>query len=386
MLCIGLVSTVVYQMQAKKVKDAVLVGKPTSTPPPTTQNETYYLTLSNVQKKKLQELIETDPQAQEAYGDIEAQAELVLKHKPNPVAMIQSSGILKGDEKKTKSLASVKDAEKVYALSFAYTIRGDQRYLKKAKEIVLVWAKKNTASKDPIDQRLLAPMFFGYDLIKDTFTPEEKKLIDTWMISGAHTLIDNINTSPGATSKRNNHQSHLLSVVAMVGFSTNDQELIDYVEDGYKAHIKVNLNPDGSSFDFHQRDALYYHVFTLEPLLTVARISDMNGIDLFGHETSPVASKSASLQKSVDFLMPYATGKKTHAEWVKSTAPFDKKRKEAGDEEFQPGVLFQPKQAYKALELYSYFNPEIIPFVRTLSSTSEKKYPDFLMLYLEVVR
>jgi hypothetical protein len=149
----------------------------------------------------------------------------------------------------------------------------------------------------------------------------------------------------------------------------------------------MDLYPDGSSYDFHQRDALYYHVFTLEPLLTVARVAQMNGVNLYDYKTSSVASKAASLQKSIDFLLPYTTGKKKHAEWVNSTVAFDKARADNGQDEFQPGVLFNPKQAYTTLELYYYFNSAISPFAISLSdNTTAKKYPDFLMVYLDAVR
>jgi hypothetical protein len=358
---------------------------PTSTPIQK-QSEKYFLTLSSAQKEKLKSLIASDKEAKTAYGDIEAVAQEALKDTPHPIDVIQSSGIVKGDSRKTDSLESAKDADKVYALGFAYTVTGDIRYAKKAQEFSLSWAKKNTASKDPINQRLLEPLYIGYDLIKPTMSDAERKLVDTWMVASAHTLIDNIKTSKSATSNRNNHNSHLLTVVGMAGFSTNDQELIDYAISGYKRQIKVDLNPDGSSYDFHQRDALYYHVFTLEPLLTLARIAQMNGTDLFHYQTSPIASQSATLQKSIDFLLPYATGKKTHAEWIHSTAPFDKTRADAGDEQFQPGVLFNPTQAYPTLELYYYFNPDILPLALKLSGSDAQKYPDFLMVYLDAVR
>ena len=37
-----------------------------------------------------------------------------------------------------------------------------------------------------------------------------------------------------------------------------------------KKQIAANLRPDGSSLDFHERDALHYHCYDLEPLLTLA--------------------------------------------------------------------------------------------------------------------
>lgn len=337
----------------------------------------YYIALNQKNTAKLKQIINTNSEAKSLYQKIQSQADKALNDEPNPIDEIQSSKVLKGDPVKTESLQSVKDADKVYALGFAYAVTEDSKYAEKIQEFMLDWAKTNKPSGDPINTRLLEPMYMGYDIVRDTFDDGDKNIIDTWLNDSAQTLIDAIN--PKGTAYRNNHNSHLLNVVTMVAFTTGDQKLIDYAVNGYKRQIEVDLNPDGSSFDFHQRDALYYHVFTLEPLLNIVRIGQLNGFDLFHYE-SPTGS---SLQKSIDFLMPYVTGEKTHAEWVNSTAPFDKTRAEAGLPEFQPGTLFQPKEAYEALELYYFFNQSILPTVLELSGTDAKKYPDFTLVYLE---
>ncbi|OGK22074.1 hypothetical protein A2866_05865 [Candidatus Roizmanbacteria bacterium RIFCSPHIGHO2_01_FULL_39_8] len=337
----------------------------------------YYIALDQKSAAKLKQIIQTNSEAKNLYQQMQSQANKALNQTPNPISEIQSSKVLKGEAVKTQSLQSVKDADKVYALGFAYAVSGDAKYADKIQEFMLAWAKTNKPSGDPINTRLLEPMYMGYDIVRDTFDGEDKNIVDTWLNNSAQTLIDAIN--PKGTAARNNHNSHLLNVVTMVAFTAGDQKLIDYAVSGYKRQIEVDLNPDGSSFDFHQRDALYYHVFTLEPLLNIARIGQLNGFDLFHYE-SPTGS---SLQKSIDFLMPYATGEKTHEEWVNSTAPFDKERAKAGLAEFQPGVLFQPDQAYESLELYYYFNQDILPLVLKLSGSDAKKYPDFTLVYID---
>lgn len=338
------------------------------------------VSLSENARQKLIALVNSDSEAKDLFSSVKSDADKALKETPNPIDRIQSSGILKGDVRKTESLASVKDADKVYVLGFSYAVTHDETYAKKAREFLLAWATKNKSSKDPIDERLLLPMFTGYDLIKNTLSQEDKTIINTWMIDSANTLIAAIN--PNGTSWRNNHNSHLIAVVTTIGYALGDQKLIDYATAAYKKQIEMDLNPDGSSFDFYQRDALYYHVFTLEPLLVTARIMRMNGLDLYSYR----APSGSSLPKSIDFLMPYVTGEKTHAEWVNSASPFDKTRADFGYDEFQPGVLFRPEQAYQTLELDYYFNPDILPEALKLSGRNAKKYPDFTMVYLEAIR
>jgi hypothetical protein len=156
--------------------------------------------------------------------------------------------------------------------------------------------------------------------------------------------------------------------------------LIDYTSRAFKEQVDKNLYPDGSSFDFHERDALHYHCYDLEPLLTLAAAADQSHIDLYSH----VSPKGASIAKSVQFLVPYCDGTQTHAEWVHSKVSFDRKRADSGDAHFKAGALFEPRNGRRTLELAAYFDPSLDPLIIRLAGDAER-YPSWQMV-LNAVR
>jgi hypothetical protein len=89
-----------------------------------------------------------------------------------------------------------------------------------------------------------------------------------------------------------------------------------------------------------------------------------------------VSPAGTSIKKSVDWLLPYLTGEKTHGEFVNSTVEFDRQRARNGEAAYKAGTLFDPKNGVPTLLLASYFDtdPELMPLARKLSGT-EDRYP-----------
>jgi hypothetical protein len=85
------------------------------------------------------------------------------------------------------------------------------------------------------------------------------------------------------------------------------------------------------------------------PALDIALLLGGEGRQLYAWTTS----EGGSLKRSVDFVVPYATGEKTRREWVNSTVELDRQRAAAGLPHYQPGMLFAPKDATSALEAAS---------------------------------
>jgi len=120
---------------------------------------------------------------------------------------------------------------------------------------------------------------------------------------------------------------------------------------------------------------LHYHCYTLEPLLTLCMDAKLNGYDLF-HYVSP---KGCSLQKAIDFLMPFATGEKVHQEFVNSRVKFDRIRSNAGQKDYQSGRLFRPEETLKTLTEYYFFNPGVLPLIQKLANNNSA-YPSWEIL------
>ena len=158
-------------------------AKPSDTTPLSSQTSQskHYIALNESSTAKLKQILNSNVEAKNLYQQILSQANKALSQEPNPISEIQSSKVLKVNPIKTQSLKSVKDADKVYALGFSYAVSGDATYARKIQRFMLAWAKTNKPSGDPINTRLLEPMFMGYDIVRNTFNEEDRNTVDIWL-------------------------------------------------------------------------------------------------------------------------------------------------------------------------------------------------------------
>jgi hypothetical protein len=332
------------------------------------------------QRDKLAKLVASDPEAAQRFAEIRRAADAALKSEPNPIHFIRSEGKLKGDPEKEATGRSMADMNKLHTLGFAYAVTGEARYADAARRFLLAWAGTNVSRGDPIDDTGLEPLIVCYDLVRSTCSAAERKRIDTYLRQVADAEIKNFHPTWGTA--RNNWNSHRVKIIGLVGFALDDRPLIEQAVARFKAQVDQNLEADGSSLDFHERDALHYHCYDLEPLLTLAIVAKQAGIDLYSHR-SPAG---ASLAQSVQFLVPYCDGSKSHAEFVHSKVAFDRKRAESGDARYKAGTPFDRQAGRGTLELAAYFDPKLDPLVIQLSGGHAERFPTWRMVLNAVQR
>jgi hypothetical protein len=188
---------------------------------------------------------------------------------------------------------------------------------------------------------------------------------------------------PNSATGFNNWNSHRLKLVGLIGFVLRDRQFIQTAIGGFHEQIAADLQPDGSSFDFHERDALHYHCYTLEPLLVLAIAAHQNGIQGLYQYAAP---NGASLAKSVAFLLPFAEGKRKHPEFVNSKVDFDRRRDAAGQNGYQSGTPFDPKDARRSFELASFFEPQLGELAAQLASKPQRRFATWQAVLNEVGR
>lgn len=338
------------------------------------------VSLTEPQREKLAMLVADDSEAGREFAEIRRVADAALGAEPNPIHSIRSEGRLQSDPEKIATLRSMADMSKLHALGFAYVVTRDAKYADAARRFLLAWAGTNVSRGDPIDDTGLGPLIVCYDLVRSTCSASDRKRIDAYLRQVADAEIKSFNPKSG--TGRNNWNSHRVKIIGMVGFALGDRRLIDHAVAAFKAQIDQNLQPDGSSLDFHERDALHYHCYDLEPLLTLAIVAKQAGIDLYSHR-SP---RGASLARSVQFLVPYCDGSQTHAEFVHSKVAFDRKRAESGEAHYKAGTPFDPKAGRSTLELAAYFDPALNPLVIQLSGGGAERFPTWRMVLNEAQR
>lgn len=344
------------------------------------------VSLTTTEIAKLKNLITADADAKKQWTLILRNANEALTATPNPADTILTEGILQGDPRKTKTWESIQDMQKVYALALAYKVTGTGVYLTKASEFLAAWAMKNHPMGNPINDTNLDRIIFAYDLVKADLSADVNKSVSAWLYQVAQQEIATYEKAISGKSLTymNNWNSHRIKEVTEVAWAINNEKLKTWAKDAYRRQIGKNLQVDGSSFDFHERDALHYHIYDVDPLMVAATILKRDGS--YGENpytyTSPEGS---SLKKSVDWLIPFFTGEQTHAEWVNSKSAFDKKREANGEKGYIAGTLFKPSEGRTSIALANYFDQQMLKTYQDEGKT-QSKYPTWQFVLNDVKR
>ncbi|SFG56875.1 alginate lyase family protein [Pedobacter insulae] len=343
------------------------------------------VSLKDAELEKLKTLIGANADVKNHWLGLLKTADEALTAEPNPADTILSEGILQGDPRKTKTWKSLEDMQKVYALGLAYKVTSSAKYLDKASEFLLAWAKRNQPQGNPINDTNLDRIIFTYDLLKTELKPPVVSAVKSWLSLVAKQEIKTFDQA--VSNKRsgksfNNWNSHRIKAISQVAAALEDTALLQYAMERYKAQISSNLKSDGSSFDFHERDALHYHVYDVDPLLVVAMILTRATLPTKNFYTYQ-SKEGNSLKKSIAWLLPYFSGEKTHAEWVNSKSAFDKKRADNGEKGYIAGTLFNPSAARTSIALADYFESGMLRAYQQQAET-ESKYPSWQFVLNEV--
>ncbi len=272
---------------------------------------------------------------------------------PSPLPRLFLEGVQPADPRYRTSSQSVRDLGSIEALGYAYATTGEPKYAERAGVYLEAWARTYQPDGNPINETEFARLARGYALVAAALPVSPRPVIESWLSRLASLQIERI--KPGADSSRNNWHSHRLKIVGLIGYALAQPVHVRFAEDGYRTQIGQNLLPDGSSFDFHHRDALRYHVYDLEPLLELAVAADKHRVNLYDHQ----APSGASLSRGLAFLLPYVRGEKVHPEFVNTTVEFDRQRAQAGVSGFQIGAPWDPRNAVHLLETAGYFDPAL---------------------------
>ena len=338
--------------------------------------------LSAGEARQLRELAHANGTVQAFIDSARAAADAALQVDPQPIDTLRTEGLLQGDPRKTATREALRDVHMMYALAVAYGITRRQEYLDKASVFLIAWADSNFSRGDPIDDTNLDPAIEAYEMLKGGLVPGERKRIGRWFSRIAEAEIHARFNDPGRATAHNNWNAHRLKIVGEIGFAIGDKSLQEYAIAGIKEHIGRNLLPDGRSEDFVSRDAIHYHLYDLEPLLKLAIVLQRaTGVDYYTWQ----APGGSSLQKSVEWVLPYLDGRQTHAEFVNSTVEFDKRRAENGEAAYKAGTMFEPKSGVATLVLAAYFDVTLMDLARRLLG-SDAQYPTWQAVINEVTK
>jgi hypothetical protein len=296
--------------------------------------------------QQLRLLLRTDPNAAAQFAPLHTLADQAMVDQPAPIQKVVSEGHLASDPRKIQTVASLGDMNKTEALAWTWAVTGDRRYLARAEVFLTAWARVNQPDGDPINESAFRSMCVAYDLTRAAMSQADRQLVDAWLIGKAKKLL-------GKKQPENNWGGHAVEAVGLIGLTLGNQNAIDWAVDEFKHLMRNEFHANGSTTDFFQRDALHYQLGSVVPLLYFARAEARNGVDLFDY----MSWSGAKLRTAVDYVRPFAEGKKVHIEFANSTVQFDRQR--ANDHELEyTNHLWEPQSAVGMFALAAWFRPE----------------------------
>ncbi len=319
------------------------------------QIKTGVVVLNPQEQERFKRLIAENPEIASLSDSLKTMADVHLKANPKPIKQIYYEGLLDQNLKRVESVESLLDMNKIADLIYTAYGSSKNKYKEKIKDIVLAWADTYVPSGNTINENKLIPAFWGYFIHRGSFNKNEKQTVESWMLSIALKELQRENTP------NNNWQSKRLKIIGTVGCILDNSELKQFAIAGVKDYISTAYYPDGTSNDLKSRDALSYHCSGIEPLLEI--FINLRKFDSMFDQYQYTDSLGTSVQKAIEYMVPYLSGEKTRKEWINTTVDLDKERAKAGLEKYQPGILYDPKDAIPMLIWAVYYNPELVEYI-----------------------
>jgi hypothetical protein len=247
-----------------------------------------------------------------------------LTRPPGAIPVIHTEGTLPGRGIREISGRAREDFPVALALALAYRLTGDARYARRAETYLTAWATTYRWSFNPIDETSFDTLIMATDLVDDALSPEAKARIDGFWRALSVGYLDAMDGTP--INAETNWQSHRIKLATLAAYRVGDPALIARAREAYRRHVSGNILADGSVHDFHERDAIHYVTYNLDPLMTAALAAQGHGEDWFGWRNA----SGAGAREAVTWLLPYAEGRRTHQEFVNSRIKFDADRARVG--------------------------------------------------------
>lgn len=322
--------------------------------------------------QNLKNMIKTQQAVMHRYDSLLAAADEAVNRKPIPIDTIFYEGMVGMHPKRQRTIRHLKDMRRLRALTWAYALSRQPQYLRAAKDYLKAWTTTLQPSGNPINDNKLVSIIFAYYLLGEELNFKEKEDVESWMRRLADVEIASAPENP-----HGNWHAKRVKLVAFVGSALDDERYLEYATQEFKENVTASLRPNGSSTDFEERDALHYHVSGLDPMLEIA-LALRHSRNLYGWETET----GASLRKSVHFVVPYALGDKSHAEWVNTSVKLDKERWASGDEFYRPGKPWSPHSSLDMFRIASLFDPALKKVVHHLSAEAPLNSWSEVMVHL----
>ena len=248
---------------------------------------------------------------------------------PHAMAHLHTQGLLPHQGIHDASAQAERDWPLVLRAASAWRLDRDPALLQQVTRYLDAWAGTYQPDFNPIDETNLANLFQAYVLTRDALPAATRNAMAALLRRIAEGYLARLQAKAGSTyiNDINNWQSHRIKLLAVSAAALGDPQLLAAARERLLVQVAANIRPDGGTVDFAQRDALHYVTYDLEPLVQAAL-----ALSPYGKENllTARASTGSSIAAALDWLEPYAAGRRTHQEFVHTSEPFDIERRKAG--------------------------------------------------------
>jgi hypothetical protein len=301
------------------------------------------------------------PSAAHANDATVADALAHLDAQAHPMAHVHTQGLLPHQGIHDASAEAERDWPLALRAAVAWRLSGRPALLQQVTRYLDAWAGTYQPDFNPIDETNLAKLFQAYVLTRDALPASTRNAMAALLRRIAEGYLARLQAKAGSTyiNDINNWQSHRVKLLATSAAALGDPRLVAAARARLMIQVAANIHPDGSTVDFAQRDALHYVTYDLEPLVQAAL-----ALSPYGKENllTARASTGSSIATALDWLEPYAEGRRTHQEFVHTSEPFDIERQKAGLKGY--GGTWDP---HNAAALYAYA-AALLPKYRPLAA------------------
>ena len=334
--------------------------------------------LNAAQLAALRELVEKDPEAETLAEKVRSEALPLIGANPQPLEVIQYEGLVNTDPRRIATVEKLSAMADVARLMRYWQVSADPEAASTLRDFIVAWTRTYRITGNDVNENKFYPLLVAYHGLRDEFPRDSRAAVDRWVeqLGAAH--ADAVAKSRHFTNRYSKH----VRLTAIAGMILDRPEWIEAAHEGIKRFVSESLRENGSSYDFEHRDTLTYHSSALRPPIELAMLAGEEGDGLYRW----TSEDRGSLEKSVDFVVPYALGEKTHEEWRNSRVALDRRRAEAGLEKYRRGRLFDPQDALELMEEASYFDRDLIAVVRQLTASDAQRFPTWQTLVNEAAR
>lgn len=254
-------------------------------------------------------------------------AQAALPRTPHPMIHLHTDGLLPHQGARDESVNAERDWDAARDLAVGYCVTGDAVYLTHTEAILSAWIKTYQPDFNPGDEANFEQLFLAADII-DSAMPAP--LLAQWQGFAARLSAGYLAEIDRHAADADNRQSTRIKLATMAAYVVADTAAIGHLEAAFTAQLNNSVQSDGSTADYAKRDALYYVVRDLQPMVTAALAAHDHGENWYGI----TAPSGVTLQSALAWLNTYATGADTHQEFMRSGVAYDFDRRNAGLEGF----------------------------------------------------